>query len=49
MYQNKTLPRNLPKHGSFLVNPTAKFGGIELDIRIHKLRFGLQSPITPVR
>src|SRR5262249_35637946 len=40
--QKRMLPRNLPKLGSFLVNPTAKFGGIERDIQVHEPRFGLQ-------
>ena len=41
LHQEKMLPRNLPKHGNFLVNPATKFGGIELNIAMGELRFGL--------
>ena len=36
------LPRKFPKFGSFLVNPTPKFGRIELKIQIDKSCFGFQ-------
>jgi hypothetical protein len=42
LHQKKMLPRNLPKLGSILVNPTAKFRRIELEIQVHELRFGWQ-------
>ena len=31
-HQAEMLPRDFPKFGSFVVNPTTKFGGIELEI-----------------
>ena len=36
------LPRNLPKLGNLLVNPTPKFGGIELDIEMGEPGFGFE-------
>ena len=42
MHQERMLPRNLPKHGNFLVNPTPKFSGIELEIELGELRFGVE-------
>ena len=48
MHQEKMLPRNLPKFGNFLVKPTAKLGGIELDIRGHKPRFGFERNVLAI-
>ena len=36
------LPRNFPKFGSFLVNTSTKFSGIELDIEIGEVRLGFK-------
>jgi hypothetical protein len=35
------LPRNFPKFGGFLVNPTTNFSRIELDIQVHEPCFGI--------
>ena len=42
MHQEKMLPRNLPKFGNFLVNPTPQFSRIELDIEGHQPGFSFQ-------
>lgn len=39
------LPRDFPKFGSFLVNSTAQFSGIELEIQGHEPRFGFHRNI----
>jgi hypothetical protein len=36
------LPRNLPKLGNLLINPTPQFGGIELNIEMGEPGFGFQ-------
>ena len=45
LHQEEMLPRKFPKFGSFVVNPTAKFDRIEMDIQIDKPSFGFQRNI----
>jgi hypothetical protein len=42
MHHDKMLPRNLPKFGNFLVNTATKLSRIELEVQVHKPRFGFQ-------
>ena len=42
MHQGEMLPRKFPKFGGILINLTTKFGRVELDIQVHKPRFGNQ-------
>ena len=42
------LPRNFPKLGNLLVNPTPKIGGIELDIEMGEPGFGFYRNVMAI-
>ena len=49
MHQKKMLPGNFPKFGSFLVDPTAKFSRIELQIGVQEGCFSVQGNVLALK